>query len=367
MDQRLPFQRSTSGSCLFLAVKYFPTAVHAVFVLHDTAVSSGPQPRGLAACWVDQLVPFQRSAKVARADLPTAVQALTDAHDTAARLLLPAPLALGVLWIDQRLPFQRSAKVAKAELPTAVQALTDAHDTAARLLLPAPLALGVLWIDHLAPFQRSTSGLVLPSQKRSQTACSIEPTAMQAVLEPHDTRGRAIRRSGSPHPRSRPTGGGWKLDRPANAVPAPNQRLLASLLAPSVKDPHRGARPHRTATHRRGVRPNTTALHRPPPAVPALHQATAADCDASTRRDARNAGERLLLTQNSLTGPHSRRSRPNNRNQDRRASHTSKNELAQPQAHTSAASNCKMTRRSIRTTRHDLYVPLVHFNPRNCD
>ena len=64
--------------------------------------------------WMLQLVPFQRSAKVAtgNADPPTAVHAVRAAHDTPDRTLEVSALdGTGVGWIVQLVPFQPSATV----------------------------------------------------------------------------------------------------------------------------------------------------------------------------------------------------------------------------------------------------------------
>ena len=62
---------------------------------HDTAESTGDLPRfGFGVGWIDQLDPFQASASVPALELPTAVQALDEVHDTPDRY---APFGLGVL------------------------------------------------------------------------------------------------------------------------------------------------------------------------------------------------------------------------------------------------------------------------------
>jgi hypothetical protein len=64
--------------------------------------------------WIDQVVPFQASARVPSelvTELPTAVQAVGEMHDTPERELDVAPVGLGVDWIDQVVPFQASARV----------------------------------------------------------------------------------------------------------------------------------------------------------------------------------------------------------------------------------------------------------------
>jgi len=67
-----------------------------------------------------QLVPSQASASVAELvkELPTAVHALADPHDTRASVLSLDPVGLGVAWTVQLVPSQRSASVTTApELP----------------------------------------------------------------------------------------------------------------------------------------------------------------------------------------------------------------------------------------------------------
>ncbi|HLY48241.1 MAG TPA: hypothetical protein VKR21_03510 [Solirubrobacteraceae bacterium] len=69
---------------------------------------------------------------------------------------------LGVGSIAHVEPFQLSARVlapATSENPTAMQALVEAHDTASKLSLdPSPGAgFGVGWISHVDPFHRSAS------------------------------------------------------------------------------------------------------------------------------------------------------------------------------------------------------------------
>ena len=69
----------------------------------------------MGVSWIVQLVPFQTSANVnwtpAIRKCPTAVHAVFEVHDTPYRKLSGALVALGVLWIVQLLPFQRSASV----------------------------------------------------------------------------------------------------------------------------------------------------------------------------------------------------------------------------------------------------------------
>jgi hypothetical protein len=112
---------------------------------------------------------------------PTAKQAFVDAQETASKLLSSPEYGSVVVWIDQRLPFQRSASGARclsgvAVQPTAVQALGDTHDTPSS----PPGTLGVGWIDQRLPFQRSTNAA-------SPAGTVSWPTATHADGEAQDT------------------------------------------------------------------------------------------------------------------------------------------------------------------------------------
>jgi hypothetical protein len=82
-----------------------------------------------------QVRPFHSSASAVwlpkLPELPTAMHQAGPAHDTADSA---APLpGLGVCWIAHRRPSHRSASVATSVDPTAVQADADVHDTPANL------------------------------------------------------------------------------------------------------------------------------------------------------------------------------------------------------------------------------------------
>ena len=60
-------------------------------------------------------------------------------------------------------PFHDSENgVPPSMVPTAMHAVDEAHDTAARALYPIREGLGDRWIAHVTPFQRSTSVTVVP-------------------------------------------------------------------------------------------------------------------------------------------------------------------------------------------------------------
>ena len=103
------------------------------------------------------------------------MQAVLEAHDTPFRLTFVPPAGFGVRWIDHRLPFQRSTSAPPLYAPTAVQAVVDTHDTSFSKLLY--VGFGVSWIDHRLPFQCSAS-IVPPGEF---------PTAVHAVGDGHDT------------------------------------------------------------------------------------------------------------------------------------------------------------------------------------
>jgi len=65
------------------------------------------------------LVPFQASASVRSLplmeELPAAVQARAELHDTSDSPLPAAPALLGVAWMRHLVPFHRSAKVSEVK------------------------------------------------------------------------------------------------------------------------------------------------------------------------------------------------------------------------------------------------------------
>jgi hypothetical protein len=190
IDHVVPFHRSASDPPLLGPVISMPTAVQALADAHDTPARPLPcTPVGLGVCWIDHVVPFHRSASVTVVVLvevpPTAVQALADVHDTPCRRVFDPPVGLGVCWIDHLVPFHRSASAPLEEAPTAVQALADVHDTLYRKVNDEPVGLGVCWIDHLLPFQRSASVTVVVPLEEA-------PTAVQALADVHDTPFRMI-------------------------------------------------------------------------------------------------------------------------------------------------------------------------------
>ena len=150
IDQLVPFHRSASVNCALEVFTSFPTAAHTVAEEHDTPRRSPFTTEGVAS--MDQLVPFHRSASacmlLAAVACPTAVQAVADVHETPLRALTEAPAGLGVAWMDQLVPFQDSASVAwvpvlPVESPTAVQAVADVHETPSRSMAVAPARFGV--------------------------------------------------------------------------------------------------------------------------------------------------------------------------------------------------------------------------------
>ena len=88
------------------------------------------------------------------------MQALADVHDTADS---EAPAGFGVDWIDQLEPSHSSANVPELELPTAVQAFAEVHDTADNPLSDVPAGFGLDWTDQLDPFQTSASVAACPA------------------------------------------------------------------------------------------------------------------------------------------------------------------------------------------------------------
>ena len=150
---------------------------------------------GLGVVWIDQLVPFHRSTNVTLSPAllmlsPTAVQAVLEVHDMPRRALPVAPRGFGRFWMDQLVPFQRSAKVCSSlslfwEYPTAMQSVVEVQDTPSRLLKAAPLPSAVDWIDQLVPLQcptKAVSTMAFPLPLLAKA-----PTAVQALVEAQDT------------------------------------------------------------------------------------------------------------------------------------------------------------------------------------
>jgi hypothetical protein len=138
--------------------------VHAFVDVHDTPDKALSRlVVGLGVAWTAHLVPSQISAKVTKVPLlpkyPTAVHAVFEVHDTQNRTL---PRRLGVGWIAHAVPFQTSANPMSALYPdpTAVHAFFDVHDTADRAPCP-PVGLGVASTVQVMPSQTSANVVVI--------------------------------------------------------------------------------------------------------------------------------------------------------------------------------------------------------------
>lgn len=120
---------------------------------------------GLTIACTAQALPFQRSARYRFTpplvlDRPTAVHAVADGQDTAVSLPPAAPLGLGTDCADQVLPFHRAASGMRpadppSNDPTAVQRLSDGHETAAKIAAAGRAVVD--WTVQVLPFQRSAS------------------------------------------------------------------------------------------------------------------------------------------------------------------------------------------------------------------
>jgi hypothetical protein len=194
-----PFQRSARVTGIPERVEALPTAWQPVEVTQATPNSPPGSPAGGVGTMF-QRVPFHRSARNPPRSLglevpPTAMQDLADAQATLNRPLAPAPAWLGADWIAQLLPFQRSARVTGVlrlliELPTAVQAEAEVHETAFRAVRwkanGGMRGLGSGWICHRVPSQRSASGAV------SGGLVEYPPAAVHAEADVHDTAFRKL-------------------------------------------------------------------------------------------------------------------------------------------------------------------------------
>ena len=160
------------------------------------------------------------------------MQAVLDVHDTPDRVLYVAPAGLGVPCTLQLVPFQCSANVTQTAplkyWPTAVQAVLDGHDTLERLLPVARAGLGMLCTVQLVPSQRSANLTKTPE------LFVYWPTAVQAALDEHDTPWSCPLLTGG-------VGAGWMRRSAARAIPgAVPSAAATTITAPlSPKTEHR--------------------------------------------------------------------------------------------------------------------------------
>ena len=178
---RDPFQPSASALGKRTSSPWLPTATQAFAEAHDTWANVDVGSPRLGVPCIDHLVPCRRSttgtvsSEESMLAAPTAVHAVADEQDTPdSQSPSPNP-GLGVRCTDHFVPFQRAAPD-----PTATHAVADAHDTSLR-----PLGLP-RWSAHLDPFHRPTDEPP-PKNPRIPSVYAPPPTAMQAVLDVHDT------------------------------------------------------------------------------------------------------------------------------------------------------------------------------------
>jgi hypothetical protein len=202
IDQFAPFPSSANVPTVPAWLVENPTAAQKLRDVHETPSSPLPlAPAGFGVGWIDQLVPSRRCASVTSTSAPlvknpTAVQESTREHEIPANWPYVPPAGLGLRWIDQLVPFHRSASITSLlgrpmwyQSPTAVHDRRDGHDTAMSRLLVAPLGVGVRWIDQARPFHRSAKVLSLPARLVE------DPTAVQDRGDVHDTPRRPLSRA----------------------------------------------------------------------------------------------------------------------------------------------------------------------------
>jgi hypothetical protein len=149
-----------------------PSAMQKASALQDT-LSSASAPSGAETAVLLQLVPFQRAALGTSLNdslnsVPTAVQDVSDVHDTSS-----TPTAL--TWLLHSVPFQRS----RWPSPAAVHPLSDVHETE---VSAHPLGVGSVWSVHLVPSHVSAVASASPGDSLLE-----KPTATQNLSDAHDT------------------------------------------------------------------------------------------------------------------------------------------------------------------------------------
>ena len=177
IDQLVPFQRSARLFCE-VDVEENPTAAQSLALAHDTPLSCVSfEPVGFGAATIAHWVPFHRSINtfVSEPDVlvaePTAKRSVVIGHDTLLREASEVPAGPDVETTTHLVPFQRSASVASSDVPTALQSAALGHDTPTSWLCDVCEMSGA--IDQLLPFQRSTDAEF--------------PTAAQLTGLEHDT------------------------------------------------------------------------------------------------------------------------------------------------------------------------------------
>lgn len=150
-----PFQDSISPFGALASSPEAPAAIHDVVELHDTLLSRlSLAPEGVGAESNVHSVPFQRSARLALLELPTATHADAVEHET---LCIVPPLPGATVCTLHIIPFQRSTMgMVPPVPPTAVHALLEVQDTALSLLMLS-FGLGDVWSFHSVPFQLSAT------------------------------------------------------------------------------------------------------------------------------------------------------------------------------------------------------------------
>jgi hypothetical protein len=131
-----PWERSASVWTPSTEFVKEPTAVHALAVGHDTAVSPegylGVPGFGLAV--TVQLLPSQDSIRFVFVSTPTATHRLVDEHETLESPIYPAAGGVGIVRTDQLVPFHRAEKSVKPGtpvrevIPRTTQLDTATHD-----------------------------------------------------------------------------------------------------------------------------------------------------------------------------------------------------------------------------------------------
>jgi hypothetical protein len=146
----------------------------------------------LKGVWAVHWVPSQRSASVAvTLELlwkdPTAVQAAADVHETPLSVLFVPPVGMGTALGVHVAPSQCSARADwpawEGEVPTALQALPDVHETASNEMFVTPVGLGTVWIVHVFPFHRSARADSVPGPLPSEKPTASHPFAERHVTE----------------------------------------------------------------------------------------------------------------------------------------------------------------------------------------
>ena len=266
IDHRAPSHRSAN------APGNPPTAVQASIEEHETPCSAGSSS-WFAVVWIAQLAPTRSTAPPTprRKTSRRQCKPLSTGTTELSLVVSGAPAGPRMVWIDQSTPSHRSANrklvpVLLSDTPLRCTQLSTRRQPPQHAVPHAGGHGGRL--DHQpTPSHRSTNGAVVPA------VSTKDPTAVQAVVEVHDTplsRLSATGATGWGVRGRRPGRDRGALDRPADTIPlsangAGTDPIVNPTAVHAVADTHERLSPLAQMGSRWWDRrcPGSTSVHHP--------------------------------------------------------------------------------------------------------